>query len=125
LWLQGEMLLADMFAVGGGMAAFRWRGRTYKVGVGGGLELLLGFGTDGSVCRASVRRRATQSRPDDIPGEKVPSNTWLISMIAGGCVRESKRGISGEQVKGPWARGEWAAAAARKERLRSGGGRAV
>jgi hypothetical protein len=40
-----------------------------------------------------------------VPGEKVPSNTWLMSMIAGGRVEESKRGVSGvEQVKVPWGR---------------------
>jgi hypothetical protein len=81
LWLQWETLLADMFAAWGGRAAFRRRGETYKVLVGGGLELLLGFGTDGSVCRASVRRRATQSGLGDVPGEKVPSNTWLIKKL--------------------------------------------
>jgi hypothetical protein len=69
-------------------------GETYKVFVGGGLELLFGAVTDGSIWRASVTAvRETRQAGGDIPGEKVPSNTWLISMIAGGCVRESKRGI--------------------------------
>jgi hypothetical protein len=46
-------MLADLCGLGG-MAAFRCGG-TYKVGVGGGLELLLGAGAGDSICRASVR----------------------------------------------------------------------
>jgi hypothetical protein len=98
---------------------------TYKVRVGGLLELLLGAATDVRIWTPSVTAvEVLKCWRGNLPAEKVPSNTWLISMIAGGCVRESKRGIGGEQVKVPWARGEWAAAA-RKERLRSCGGRAV
>jgi hypothetical protein len=64
-------------------------GQTYKVRVGGLLELLLGAVTD--VCiwrrRQSVELAGAQwQAAGGIPGEKVPSNTWLISMIAGGCV---------------------------------------
>jgi hypothetical protein len=47
-------MLADMFAVWGGWQPFA-AGGTYKVGVSGGLELLLGAGAGDSICRASVR----------------------------------------------------------------------
>jgi hypothetical protein len=71
LWLQRGALLADRFAVWGAWQPFAGGG-TYKVGVGGALELLLGFGTDGSVCRASVRRRATQRGRATYRGRKSP-----------------------------------------------------
>jgi hypothetical protein len=70
----------------------------YKVFVGGLLELLLGTVTNVCIWGSQYRRWGSTDRsPSSVPGEKVPSNTWLISMIAGGraCagVKESKRGI--------------------------------
>lgn len=38
----------------------------------------------------SMPPRHTRGSEGSVPGEKVPSNTWLISMIAGGSVRESE-----------------------------------
>jgi hypothetical protein len=89
----------------GGMAAFRRRGDLQsRCRRRSGAAPRLWYGWQ---CLQSVSTAAGDTAwPGDLPGEKVPSNTWLISMIAGGCVRESKRGISGEQVKleVPWAR---------------------
>jgi len=68
-------------------------GGTYKVGVGGLLELLLGAVADVRIWELSVNEmppRHTRGTEGSVPGEKVPSNTWLISMIAGGSVRESE-----------------------------------
>lgn len=91
-------------------------GGTYKVGVGGVDELLLGAVTDGGICgRVSpeLRARAGQSR-GNIPGEKDPSNTWVISMIAGGCDKDARDGCSSKggdqeavvagEEKGCWGR---------------------
>ena len=69
-------------------------GETYEIGVSGLLELLLGGVTNVGIWRESVELRGPTRRGEgNLPAEKVPSNTWLISMIAGGCVKESKRGI--------------------------------
>jgi hypothetical protein len=54
--------------------------------------------------------------PGDMPGEKVPSNTWLMSMTAGGCVRDQRGVSSGDEVKVPSGRGE-GQAAEEKERV--------
>jgi hypothetical protein len=68
---------------------------TYKVGVGGLLELLLGAVADVRICDSQSGLHGRAARGEgSIPGEKVPSNTWLISMIAGGC-GEGQRGVSG------------------------------
>jgi hypothetical protein len=108
-------------------AAWVLRG-TYKVGVGGLLELLLGAVADVRIWdRQSGRHERRRRGRDSIPGEKVPSNTWLISMIAGGC-GEGQRGVSvssGRRGKGAGRASRVQRAAARKERLRSCGGRGV
>jgi hypothetical protein len=73
-----------------------WRaaGRTHKVRVGGLGELLLSVLAGGAVCgRVSYSCRAMQGAgrgEGGVPAERVPSNTWLISMIAGGCFTDKE-----------------------------------
>ena len=56
---------------------------TYKVGVGSLGELVLGRLADVRICRAvSHAAGHGQSSQRHIPGESVPSNTWLMSMTA-------------------------------------------
>jgi hypothetical protein len=94
LRLEGDMMVSDCVWARA-RAAFLLQGATYKVGVGSLGQLLLGILASVGVCGAVSKAAALQAawqRPL-LPADKVPSNTWLISMIAGGCFKESKRGI--------------------------------
>jgi hypothetical protein len=46
---------------------------------------------------------------DGVPAERVPSNTWLISMIAGGCFtdREGYKGGKREEQVGRGREPQW------------------
>lgn len=67
-------------------AAFLLRGATYEVRVGSLLELLLSILTNVGVYGAvSKAAKYSERASGHLPADKVPSNTWLISMIAGGC----------------------------------------
>lgn len=67
---------------------------TYEVRVGGLRQLLLSILSGGGIFVAvSTDPKSNRQGKDYLPGDNVPSNTWLMSMIAGGCFKESKRGI--------------------------------
>lgn len=74
---------------------------TYKVGLGGLVELLLCVLADVGIWD-TVSRGCIAPRPwgeGDAPAERVPSNTWLMSMIAGGRL-ETCGGLSLSEKKG-------------------------
>jgi hypothetical protein len=102
---------------------------TYKVRVGGLLELLLGAATDVRIWTPSVTAvEVLKCWRGNLPAEKVPSNTWLISMIAGGCVRGQRveEGyLDGERVKVPRWRLSVRGGRQKRRRLGSCGGRGV
>jgi hypothetical protein len=72
--------------------------KTHKVGLGGLCELLFGAGAHVGIWDAVSRRgQARRARGEGgIPGERVPSNTWLMSMIVGGRAEERGGGCRWE-----------------------------
>ena len=101
----------------GDEAAFWAQAGTYKVGLGGLVELLLGARADVGIWRAVSRVSAAAQRCGEgyTPGARVPSNTWLMSMTAGGlcCVQAGVCLWAGELCSGlcwcmlgrvPWGR---------------------
>ena len=74
---------------------------TYEIVLGGLAELVLGGLSDIRICTA-VSQRAGRGRVSQrrIPGESVPSNTWLISMIAeGACEGQRSMRVKEWRVK--------------------------
>lgn len=65
---------------------------TYKVALGSLAQLVLGGLSDVRICMAvsGLAGRGVEQRR--IPGESVPSSTWLISMIAEGACEGQREG---------------------------------